>query len=103
MEAYTRIARAIEYIQANFKEQPDLDRVAEQVHLSPFYFQRLFTQWAGVSPKKFLQFISLNHAKEMLTYKQPSLSEVAFRTGLSGTSRLHDLFVNIEGINCISC
>ncbi len=51
METYTKIAKAIEYIQANFKEQPDLDQIAEQVHVSPFYFQRLFTLWAGVSPK----------------------------------------------------
>ena len=54
---YKRIAAAIDYLQQNFKEQPNLDVVAEKVHLSPFHFQRIFTDWAGVSPKKFLQFI----------------------------------------------
>ena len=60
---YNRIAEAIEYIKTNFKEQPNLDEVAEKAHLSPFHFQRLFTEWAGTSPKKFLQYISLEYAK----------------------------------------
>jgi len=95
---YTRIAEAIEYIKANYKQQPNLDEVAEQVHISPFHFQRLFTEWAGVSPKKFLQYISIEHAKTILKNKDTSLSAVVHETGLSGTSRLHDLFVNIEGM-----
>ncbi|MEO7977392.1 methylated-DNA--[protein]-cysteine S-methyltransferase [Flavobacterium sp.] len=95
---YSRIADAIDYIKANFKEQPNLDEVAEKVHLSPFHFQRLFTEWAGTSPKKFLQYISLEHAKNILKNNQATLSDAAFYTGLSGTSRLHDLFVNIEGM-----
>jgi len=95
---YSRIAEAIEYIKANFKDQPNLDEVAEQVHLSPFHFQRLFSEWAGTTPKKFLQYISIEHAKKLLTDKQASLFDTAFETGLSGTSRLHDLFVNIEGM-----
>lgn len=94
---YNRIEQAITYIQEHFKEQPSLEEVAEKVHLSSFHFQRLFTEWAGVSPKKFLQYISLDHAKEMLTGQAP-LFDVALETGLSGTSRLHDLFVNIEGM-----
>jgi AraC family transcriptional regulator of adaptative response/methylated-DNA-[protein]-cysteine methyltransferase len=61
---YNRIAQAINYIKANFKEQPNLDEVAENVHLSPFHFQRLFSEWAGTSPKKFLQYISVEHAKK---------------------------------------
>lgn len=95
---YNRIAEAIDYIKANFKDQPNLDEVAEKVHLSPFHFQRLFSEWAGTSPKKFLQYTSLEHAKKLLKENQASVSETAFETGLSGTSRLHDLFVNIEGM-----
>ena len=96
---YNRIADAIDYIKTNFKEQPNLDEVAEKVHLSPFHFQRLFTEWAGTSPKKFLQYISVEHAKKILKENnQATLFDAAFDTGLSGTSRLHDLFVNIEGM-----
>lgn len=95
---YNRIADAIDYIKANFKEQPNLDEVAEKVHLSPFHFQRLFSDWAGTSPKKFLQYTSIEHAKKLLKENQATISETAFETGLSGTSRLHDLFVNIEGM-----
>jgi AraC family transcriptional regulator of adaptative response/methylated-DNA-[protein]-cysteine methyltransferase len=95
---FDRIAEAINYIKLNFKAQPDLDKVAEQVHLSPFHFQRLFTDWAGVSPKKFLQYLSLEHAKGILKDKQATLFDTAFETGLSGTGRLHDLFVNLEGM-----
>ena len=95
---YERIARSIDYIKTNFKSQPNLDEVAEKVNLSPFHFQRLFTEWAGTSPKKFLQYVSVNHAKKLLQAEQANLFDVAFETGLSGTSRLHDLFVNIEGM-----
>jgi len=96
---YNRIADAIDYIKTNFKDQPNLDEVAEKVHLSPFHFQRLFTDWAGTSPKKFLQYISVEHAKKILKENnKATLSDAAFDTGLSGTSRLHDLFVNIEGM-----
>jgi len=95
---YNRIAKAIEYIKSNFKEQPNLDEVAEQVHLSPFHFQRLFSEWAGTTPKKFLQYISVEHAKKLLRDQQATLFDTAFETGLSGTGRLHDLFVNIEGM-----
>ncbi|TCC91581.1 methylated-DNA--[protein]-cysteine S-methyltransferase [Pedobacter frigiditerrae] len=95
---YHRIAEAISYLQENFKAQPDLDLIAEKVNLSPFHFQRLFTEWAGVSPKKFLQYLSLSYAKDMLKNEQATLFDVAFETGLSGTGRLHDLFVNIEGM-----
>ncbi|MEO8533635.1 MAG: methylated-DNA--[protein]-cysteine S-methyltransferase [Flavobacterium sp.] len=96
---YNRIAEAIDYIKTNFREQPNLDAVAEKVHLSPFHFQRLFTEWAGTSPKKFLQYISVEHAKKILKENnQATLFDTAYETGLSGTSRLHDLFVNIEGM-----
>jgi len=95
---YQRIAEAINYIKQNFKEQPNLDEVAEKVNLSPFHFQRLFTDWAGISPKKFLQYLSLDYAKGILKNNQATLFDTAFETGLSGTGRLHDLFINIEGM-----
>ena len=95
---YNRIAEAIEYIQINFKSQPSLDELAEKVHISSAHFQRLFTEWAGTSPKKFLQFISVEHAKKILKEEQATLFDTAFETGLSSTSRLHDLFINIEGM-----
>lgn len=94
---YNRIADAISYIRANYKKQPGLEEIAETVNLSPFHFQRLFSDWAGTTPKRFLQYISIGHAKEMLKDNQ-SLFNTALETGLSGTSRLHDLFVNIEGM-----
>ncbi|WP_295713454.1 methylated-DNA--[protein]-cysteine S-methyltransferase [Mucilaginibacter sp.] len=95
---YERIAEAINYIKLNFKAQPNLDEVAEKVNLSPFHFQRLFTDWVGISPKKFLQYLSLEYAKGILKDKQATLFDTAYETGLSGTSRLHDLFINIEGM-----
>lgn len=95
---YQRISDAIEYIQEHFQNQPDLDMVASHVHLSSFHIQRLFTEWAGVSPKKFLQYISTEYAKQVLKEEQMNLADAAFYTGLSGTGRLHDLFVSIEGM-----
>lgn len=95
---YERIATAIDYITKHFREQPDLDQVAAQVHMSPFHFQRMFRDWAGVSPKKFLQYISLDYAKSIIKDPRNSLVDTAMETGLSGTGRLHDLFVHIEGM-----
>jgi|SRR5690554_2148649 len=95
---YHRIAEAIEYLKQHFKSQPSLEEVAEEIQLSPYHFQRLFTEWAGTSPKKFLQYISIEHAKRLLKEEQSTLFDAAFDTGLSGTGRLHDLFVNIEGM-----
>ncbi|MNQ79031.1 Bifunctional transcriptional activator/DNA repair enzyme Ada [compost metagenome] len=95
---YKRIAEAIEYIKINFKEQPNLDEVARKIHLSPFHFQRLFSEWVGTSPKKFLQFTTVEYAKMLLKENQATLSETTHETGLSSTGRLHDLFVTIEGM-----
>ncbi|HLW51152.1 MAG TPA: methylated-DNA--[protein]-cysteine S-methyltransferase [Sphingobacteriaceae bacterium] len=96
---YRRIARAIEYIRTHVRQQPGLDEVAEYVGLSPAHFQRLFNEWAGVSPKKFLQFLTLQDAKQALRSEaQPTLFETTYEAGLSSTSRLHELFVNIEGM-----
>lgn len=97
MQDYQRIEEAIRYIREHFQDQPDLDKIASQIHLSPFHFQRLFKEWAGVSPKKFLQFTSIEYAKQLLQ-EQKTLATVSFETGLSGTSRLHDLFIQIEGM-----
>ncbi|MEM1258418.1 MAG: methylated-DNA--[protein]-cysteine S-methyltransferase [Bacteroidota bacterium] len=95
---YDRIAEAITYIKNNFKEQPSLNDIAERVHLSPYHFQRLFSEWAGVSPKKFIQYISVEYAKQLLKAQQATLFDTALETGLSGTGRLHDLFITIEGM-----
>lgn len=95
---YERIQKAIGYIQDNFKRQPGLEEIAENIHLSPFHLQRLFTEWAGVSPKKFLQYITLQYAKGILKDEQATLFDTAFETGLSGTGRLHDMFIKIEGM-----
>ncbi|MBL7712738.1 MAG: methylated-DNA--[protein]-cysteine S-methyltransferase [Chitinophagaceae bacterium] len=95
---YERIAQAIAYLNEHFRSQPSLDELAAQVHLSPFHFQRLFTEWAGVSPKQFLQYLSVEYAKDILKKQSLSLSDTAEATGLSGTGRLHDLFVKIEGM-----
>lgn len=94
---YDRIAEAIDYIRENFKDQPGLAAIAGRIHLSPYHFQRLFTDWAGVSPKKFLQYISVEHAKAILK-EQATVFDAALETGLSGTGRLHDLFMSIEGM-----
>jgi AraC family transcriptional regulator, regulatory protein of adaptative response / methylated-DNA-[protein]-cysteine methyltransferase len=95
---YNRIKTAIEYIHSNFTAQPTLEEIAEKVHMSPFHFQRLFSDWAGVSPKKFLQYISVEHAKHLLKTNTATLADAAYETGLSGTGRLHDLFISIEGM-----
>lgn len=95
---YHRIAEAIAFLTQNFTTQPELNEVAEKVHLSPFHFQRLFTDWAGVSPKKFLQFLTVDYAKSLLKEQGATLFDAAFKTGLSGTGRLHDLFIKIEGM-----
>ncbi|SPL69792.1 bifunctional transcriptional activator/DNA repair enzyme AdaA [Acinetobacter stercoris] len=98
-DQFERIAQAIKYIQNNFKDQPNLEDIAKHIHLSPSHFQRLFSEWAGVSPKKFLQYISLEYAKKILKQNQHnSILDATFETGLSSTSRLHDLFIQIEGM-----
>lgn len=93
---FQRVAEAIEYIQQHFREQPSLEDIAENVHVSPYHFQRIFSDWAGTSPK-IPQYISLQHAKDLLK-QNATLADAAYETGLSGTGRLHDLFINIEGM-----
>lgn len=94
---YTQIATAIQYLQAHYQDQPSLEELAAVVNMSPFHFQRLFTEWAGVSPKQFVRFLSLQQAKQLLQ-QEGNLLSVADATGLSGTGRLHDLFVQMEGM-----
>lgn len=94
---YQRIEKAIHYLITHFKEQPNLEAIAAEVGLSPYHFQRLFTQWAGTSPKQFLHYISLDYARKLLKDSH-SLFDTAYLTGLSSTSRLHDLFVHIEAM-----
>ena len=95
---YQKVAQAIAYIQQNFQQQPQLDEVAAHIHLSSAHFQRLFTEWVGTSPKKFLQYTSIEYAKQILKQQQGSIFDATFATGLSSTSRLHDLFLQIEGM-----
>lgn len=95
---FNRIKEAIGYIYGAYKSQPGLEEIARQVNMSPFHFQRMFTEWAGVSPKRFLQYISVTRAKALLKEAHASIFDTAFEVGLSGTSRLHDLFVHIEGM-----
>jgi AraC family transcriptional regulator of adaptative response/methylated-DNA-[protein]-cysteine methyltransferase len=95
---YKRIERAIRFLSAHFLERPSLAAVAQAVHLSEFHFQRLFTRWAGTSPKRFLQMLTLQHAKAQLSAAKPLL-DTALDSGLSGPGRLHDLFVTIEAVS----
>ncbi|TDS11064.1 bifunctional transcriptional activator/DNA repair enzyme AdaA [Sphingobacterium paludis] len=95
---FNRIAEAIAFVQTNYKSQPSLSSIADHVHVSPEHFQRIFQEWAGVSPKKFLQYTSIQHAKQLLLQEQSNLFDAAYHTGLSSTSRLHDLFIKIEGM-----
>ncbi len=94
---YHRIEQAIRYLETNFRSQPELDEVAEQVHLSPFHFQRIFTEWAGISPKRFLQFLTVDFLKEKLQ-ESKNLIEAAEAAGLSGQSRVYDLFTTLEAM-----
>jgi len=97
MSDYERIALAIDYIISHVNEQPSLDDVAGQLNLSPYHFQRLFTRWAGISPKRFLQTLTVSHAKALLKESQ-SIMATSNELGLSSSARLHDHFVNIEAV-----
>ena len=94
---YRRIEQAIQYLQQNFQRQPALEDVAEKVHLSPFHFQRIFTEWAGISPKKFLQYLTTDYLKGKLKVSQ-NIEEAAAAAGLSSQSRVYDLFTTLEAV-----
>ncbi len=94
---YDRIETAIQLLAAQHDERPSLDDIASQVGLSPFHFQRLFKRWAGLSPKRFQQYLTVDHAKTLLA-ESASVLDATYAAGLSGPSRLHDLFVSCEAM-----
>lgn len=94
---YQLIEQAIQYIEANVQRQPELDEIASAIGLSEYHFQRLFTRWAGISPKRFMQFLTKEHAKELLA-RSENLLDTTHQVGLSSLGRLHDLFVNTEAV-----
>jgi AraC family transcriptional regulator of adaptative response/methylated-DNA-[protein]-cysteine methyltransferase len=95
---YELIAKAIAFIRQNHLQQPDLAAIAKQVHLSESHFQRLFTKWAGISPKRFLQYLTVEYAKSKIAETR-NLLELTEDVGLSSSGRLHDLFVNLEAMS----
>lgn len=95
--AYQRIAMAIQYLQQHYQQQPSLTVIAERIHQSPSHFQRQFQDWVGLSPKKFLQHLTLQQAKQQLQHAQ-SVFDTSQNLGLSSASRLHDLFIHIESM-----
>lgn len=97
MSDYSRIEKAMTYMSQHVSRQPTLEEVAAHVHLSPFHFQRVFCRWAGTTPKRFLQALTLERSKRMLK-EDHSLMEVSHSIGLSGGSRLYDHFVKLEAV-----
>jgi AraC family transcriptional regulator, regulatory protein of adaptative response / methylated-DNA-[protein]-cysteine methyltransferase len=96
-ENYFIIEKAIHYLRENFRQQPSLEETAAHVQLSPFHFQRLFSDWAGVSPKKFLQYLTVEELKKEIQHA-PNLISAAEQVGLSAQSRVYDLFVSVEAV-----
>ena len=94
---YQLVEKALLYLEENAANQPSLDDVAEHIGLSPYHFQRLFKRWAGVSPKRFLQYLTVEHAKVLLR-KSTSVLDTSYTVGLSGSGRLHDLFISVEAV-----
>lgn len=95
---YDLVRRSLAYLTENWRDQPSLDRLAETSGMSPHHLQRVFTRWAGISPKAFLQAITIDHARELLR-DSASILDTAYEVGLSGPGRLHDLFVTHEGMS----
>ncbi len=95
---FQRIEQAIRFIESNVTRQPELADIAAAAHLSEFHFNRLFSRWAGTTPQRFLHFLTKESAKERLM-ESGNLSELAWETGLSGSGRLHDLFVTYEAMS----
>jgi AraC family transcriptional regulator, regulatory protein of adaptative response / methylated-DNA-[protein]-cysteine methyltransferase len=94
---YQRIEQAIRYLENNFKSQPELEEVAEQVNMSPYHFQRVFKEWAGITPKRFLQFLTVGYLKDKLLESR-NIIEAAEAAGLSSQSRVYDLFTTLEAV-----
>jgi len=96
-EDYERIEKAIKFLETNFSAQPGLKEIADHIGLSEFHFQRLFSRWVGISPKRFLQFLTKEYAKHLLE-DSINLLDVTYEAGLSSPGRLHDLFINCEAV-----
>ena len=96
---YDVVSRVVELLTENYREQPSLDAIAGELGQSPTQLQKTFTRWAGLSPKAFLQAVTLDHAKRLLRQEALPLLETSFEVGLSGPSRLHDLFVTHEAMS----
>ncbi len=94
---YDRIEKAIKFIEKNVSHQPDLKEIADHIGLSEYHFQRLFGRWVGISPKRFLQFLTKEYAKQLLE-GSANLLDVTYEAGLSSPGRLHDLFVTCEAV-----
>jgi len=94
---YYRVEQAIRFVETNFQNQPSLDEIAASVYLSKYHFHRLFKRWAGIGPVRFMQFLTLDYAKQRLAESR-TLLDTTFDAGLSGPSRLHDLFVTFEAM-----
>lgn len=94
---YGKVEKAIYYIEEHTEQQPGLEEVSAHVGLSPYHFQRVFKKWTGISPKRFLQFLTVQNAKQLLD-RSASVLETSFEVGLSGPGRLHDLFVATEAV-----
>lgn len=97
MEDYQKIEKAIHFIEKNYRKQPSLQELADCIALSPYHTQRLFRRWAGISPKRFVQYLTLDYAKSVLE-NSGSLLDATYRAGLSSSGRLHDLFVTFEAV-----
>ena len=96
-EDYQLVERALVYLENHYQEQPSLEQIAAQVGLSEYYFQRVFTHWVGISPKRFLQFLTKEYARQLLDHSA-SVLDATYRSGLSSPGRLHDLFVTMEAV-----
>jgi AraC family transcriptional regulator of adaptative response/methylated-DNA-[protein]-cysteine methyltransferase len=94
---YYRIEKAIHFLEENFQDQPSLQQVAQSINVSEYHFHRIFQRWAGISPKRFLQYLTKEYAKQLL--KDSNVLEVSYEAGLSSPSRLHDLFVSCEAMS----
>ena len=97
MPAYPVIGRAVRYLSDNWQDQPELDALAAHLNMSPAHCQRLFKQWCGLSPKEFVQALTIDHARALLD-SSASLLDASLEVGLSGPGRLHDLFVTHEAM-----
>lgn len=94
---YPLIEKALIYIESNFKEQPGLEQIASYLEVSPFHLQRIFKEWVGISPKRFLQFLTIDHARKLLQQSR-SVLDATFESGLSSPGRIHDLFISIDAV-----